>query len=155
MGKEALSCMKEEKKNDIHTHLFIEYIYKKHSLDQEYCLQTNACFIKIGFHIRGFILNNSKGIGFYSFEYEILDNDEEDSYDNDRKACFGSVFHSQNYKYNNFFIWIPYHKIQMVLKRRYFFRRQAIEIFTEDRKSFLFKLDSTKFKFSLIILNFI
>ena len=144
MGKESLSCMKEEKKNDIHTHLFIEYIYKKHSLDQEYCLQTNACFIKIGFHIRGFILNNSKGIGFYSFEYEILDNDEEDSYDNDRKACFGSVFHSQNYKYNNFFIWIPYHKIQMVLKRRYFFRRQAIEIFTEDRKSFLFKLDSTK-----------
>jgi len=154
IGKEALSCIKEEKKNDIHTHLFIEYIYKKHSLDQEYCLQANACFIKIGFHIRGFILNNSKGIGFYSFEYKIINDDEDDSYDADRKACFGSVFHSQNYKYNNFFIWIPYHKIQMVLKRRYFFRRQAIEIFTEDRKSFLFKLDSSKIQFFIDNIKF-
>ena len=69
-----------------------------------------------------------------------IDNDEEEEFDEDRKVCFGSVFRSQNHKYNNFYIWIPFSKIQMIFKRRYFFKRQAIEIFTEDRKSYFFKL---------------
>ena len=147
IGKESLNILKEEEKKDIHYHLFIEYINKKHSIDDFGCFQMNACLIKIGFHIRGFIFNNSKGIGFYSFESVINESDEDDSYDYDRKVCFGSVFRSQNYKYNNYYIWIPYNKIQMFFKRRYFFKRRAIEIFTEDRKSYLFRLNDNKIQY--------
>ena len=133
--------MKEEKRNDIHNYLFVEYIHKKHTIENSDCFHTEACFVKVGFHIRGYFFNNSKGVGFYSFESNKKENDDdEEDFDLDRKVCFGSVFRSQNHKYNNFFIWIPYNKIQMMLKRRYFFKRQAIEIFTEDRKSYFFKL---------------
>ena len=140
IGEEIFNSMKEEKKKDIHNYLFVEYIHKKHTIIESDCYQTDACFVKVGFHIRGFIFNNSKGIGFYSFESMKIDNDEEEEFDEDRKVCFGSVFRSQNHKYNNFYIWIPFSKIQMIFKRRYFFKRQAIEIFTEDRKSYFFKL---------------
>ena len=47
------------------------------------------------------------------------------------------------HKYNNFYLWIPYNKIQMFFRRRYFFKKQAIEIFTEDRKSYFFKVKDT------------
>ena len=147
IGKELLSCIKEEKQKDIHGYLFYEYIHKKHSIDSTGCLAINACLVRIGFHIRGYIFNNSKGIGFYSFESLRNEYEEDDGYDADRKVCFGSVFRSQNHKYNNFYIWIPYDKIQMFFKRRYFFKRQAIEIFTDDRKSYLFKLQYEKIQF--------
>ena len=139
IGEENFKDMKKEKKNNIHNYLFGEYIHKKHTIAESDCFQTEACFVKIGFHIRGIFFNNSKGIGFYSFESTPIDDEEED-FDKDRKVCFGSVFRPQNHKYNNFYIWIPYSKIQMMFKRRYFFKRQAIEIFTEDRKSYFFKL---------------
>ena len=154
IGKEYLNFIKEDKKDDIHKYLFNEYIYKKHSCDQEYCLQSNACLVKIGFHIRGLIFNNSKGIGFYSFDSKISENEEDEGYDVDRKVCFGSVFNSQDYKYKNFFIFIPYDKIQMLFKRRYYFRRQAIEIYTEDRKSYFFKLDFAKIEYFLDNIKF-
>ena len=140
--QEIFNNMKEEKKNDLYNYLFIEYIHKKHTIIDSDCFVAKACYIRIGFHILGYIFNNSKGIGFYSFESNKEENDED--YDEDRKVCFGSVFRTQNYKYNNFYIWIPYNKIQMAFKRRYFFKRQAIEIFTYDRKSYLFKLKEDK-----------
>ena len=141
IDEEIFKTMKEEKRNDIHNYLFVEYIHKKHTIENSDCFHTEACFVKVGFHIRGYFFNNSKGVGFYSFESNKKENDDdEEDFDLDRKVCFGSVFRSQNHKYNNFFIWIPYNKIQMMLKRRYFFKRQAIEIFTEDRKSYFFKL---------------
>ena len=143
--QEIFNTMKEEKKNDLYNYLFIEYIHKKHTIIDSDCFVAKTCYIRIGFHILGYIFNNSKGIGFYSFESNIEENDED--YDEDRKVCFGSVFRTQNYKFNNFYIWIPYNKIQMVFKRRYFFKRQAIEIFTDDRKSYLFKLKEDKIQY--------
>ena len=144
IGEEIFKTMNEEKRKDIHKYLFVEYIHKKHTIADNDCFQTEACFVKLGFHIRGYFFNNSKGVGFYSFESNDLnkkDNDEdEEDFDLDRKVCFGSVFQSRNHKYNNFYIFIPYNKIQMMFKRRYFFKRQAIEIFTDNRKSYFFKL---------------
>ena len=144
IGEEIFKTMNEEKRKDIHKYLFVEYIHKKHTIADNDCFQTEACFVKLGFHIRGYFFNNSKGVGFYSFESNDLnkkDNDEdEEDFDLDRKVCFGSVFQSQNHKYNNFYIFISYNKIQMMFKRRYFFKRQAIEIFTDNRKSYFFKL---------------
>ena len=146
LGEEMFRFLTIEKRNDIHNYLFFEYIHKKHSVEGPNCLQTTACLVRISLHIRGFIFNNSKGIGFYSFESIRKENEIED-FDEDRKVCFGSVFEPQTHKYNNFYLWIPYNKIQMVFKRRYYFKIQAIEIFTEDRKSYLFKLNDTVTKF--------
>ena len=143
IGEEIFNSMKEEEKKDIHNYLYTEYIHKKHTIADSDCIQTNACFVKIGFHINGFIFSNSKGIGFYSFESIHSDKEKNEDYDSDRKVCFGSVFGSQMHKYNNFYLWIPYNKIQMFFRRRYFFKKQAIEIFTEDRKSYFFKVKDT------------
>ena len=93
--------------------------------------------------------SSNKKNGDNDSEYEVTDNYPEDDYgynedyDSDRKVCFGSVFGSQMHKYNNFYLWIPYNKIQMFFRRRYFFKKQAIEIFTEDRKSYFFKVKDT------------
>ena len=142
LGKDNYSFISEKNKNDdncIHDYLFSGFIQEKHSVQQDkYCLQASACQVRLAFHIRGIIFNNKDGIGFYSFETKRKGNEED--YDTDRKVCFGSVFRPQTAKYSHYFISIPYNKIQFILKRRYFFKRTALEIYTEDRKSYLFKI---------------
>ena len=149
IGLENFSFLndKEKKKEEIiHKHLFSIFIQKRHfSEDDKNSLQANACLVRLGFHIRGIIFNNSKGIGFYSFESKR--NGDEEDYDSDRKVCFGSVFRPQTWKYSHYFLNIPYNKIQIILKRRYYFKKTAIEIFTEDKKSYLFKIDESTIKF--------
>ena len=151
ISQENFSYMDSDKKKEethihIHEHLFSSFIQKKHSIDlNQYCIQINACLVRIDFHIRGIIFNNSKGIGFYSFESKR--NGDEEDYDSDRKACFGSIFKPQIEKYNHYYINIPYHKIQVVLIRRYYFKKAALEIFTEDKKSYLFRIEETKIKY--------
>ena len=61
-------------------------------------------------------------------------------------TCFGSIFRPQNKKYENYYIHIPYNSIELILRRRYFFRRNALEIFTVDKKSYLFNINENKFK---------
>ena len=72
LGLENFSFLndKEKKKEEvIHKHLFSIFIQKRHfPQDDKNCLQANACLVRLAFHIRGIIFNNSKGIGFYSFE---------------------------------------------------------------------------------------
>ena len=139
---------KKEKKDEtnIHEHLFLSFIQQKHFSEQDkYFLQANACLVRLAFHIRGIIFINLKGIGFYSFEAKR--NGDEEDYDSDRKVCFGSVFRSQICRYKDYYIHIPFSKMQLILKRRYFFKKTALEIFTEDRKSYLFRIDDKKIKY--------
>ena len=149
IGQENFSFLDENENKDetnIHGHLFLSYIQQKHSSEEDkYFLQTNACLVRLAFHIRGIIFINLKGIGFYSFEAKR--NGEEEDYDSDRKVCFGSVFRPQTCRYEDFFIHIPFNKIQLILKRRYYFKKTALEIFTEDRKSYLFRIDENKIKY--------
>ena len=148
MSKENFSFLNEKEKREdvIHKHLFSIFIKKKHFDDEDSnSLQANACLIRLDFHIRGIIFNNDKGIGFYSFESKR--NGDEEDYDSDRKVCFGSIFRLQAEKYSNYYLFIPYNKIQLILKRRYYFKKTALEIFTEDKKSYLFRLDETLIKY--------
>ena len=142
-----ISIGNEEKKevDEIHTHLFLDFVNKKHNVQQENCIYTNACLVKIGFHIRGIIYNNQEEIGFYSYETKRSDDDED--YDSDRKVCFGSIFRTQTKKYTYYYLKIPLNKIKFVLKRRYYFKRSGIEIFTEDNKSYFFNMDETKLRY--------
>ena len=142
IGIENFSFIKEKdkKEENIHEYLFRSFIQKKHNVIQDnYCIQINACLVRLAFHIKGIIFNNKEGIGFYSFETKRKENEE--NYDSDRKVCFGSVFRPQTAKYNHYFISIPYNKIQYILRRRYFFKKSALEIFTEDKKSYLFNIE--------------
>ena len=121
----------EENRN----HLFKEFIKKKYDTSE---FIIDACLVRLAFHIRGKIFTNKNGIGFISFDSKRKGNEED--YDSDRKVCFGSVFRTQS-KFKHYYIFIPYDTIQFVFKRRYYFKKTALEIFTENRKSYLFRID--------------
>ena len=125
--------------------LFSEYITKKHLSNQtRYDLKVDSCLIKTEFHICGIFYNNSKEIGFYSFS-KTHSNDEED-YDFDRKVCFGSIFKPQTNKYNYYYVKIPYSSIDFILKRRYYFKKTVLEIFTINKKSYSFRFEEEQMK---------
>ena len=134
--------------------IFTKFITKKHLKEKGSGLQCEACLVKLPFHIRGIIYINNKEIGFYS--YEIKRTEEDEDYDFDKKACFGSIFREQSEKYKNYYKKIPFKYIEFILKRRYYFKRNVLEIFTQDKKSFFFRIDEKKFEefFNAIISNF-
>ena len=125
--------------------LFSELISQKHLLNStKNDIKVEACLIKTAFHISGIFYNNSKEIGFYSSE-RTFSNEEED-YDFDRKVCFGSIFKSQSNKYHCYYLKIPYSSIEFVLKRRYYFKKTVLEIFTINKKSYSFRFEEEKLK---------
>ena len=135
----------EEKNNKRHFKLFISFINKVNKINpNDYCTQEVSCLIKAPFHIKGVFYNNNKGIGFYGFDKIPYISQEE--YDQDRKACFGSVFKTQKRKYDGYHITIPYNQIAFVLKRRYFFKTIALEIYTLKNKSYFFKFNGKNIK---------
>ena len=148
-----------------HYHFYKKLIDKKHliSNNSHNCIE-DSCLIKTAYHIRGFYYNNSEEIGFYSYDKipyqynkksknENSNNNNEinlkikeiqKDYDPEREACFGSVFSPQEKKYEYMHIKIPYNKIVLILRRRYYFKVSALEIFTTEKKSYLFKFDHNK-----------
>ena len=153
----------------IHYKLFKDFIDGNHSISQNnHNLLENSCLIKTSYHIRGFFYSNSEEVGFYSYdkipypakkskhnkkekEKEKDNNNKEiniiqKDYDPDREACFGSVFSPQIEKNEYIHLKIPYNKIVFIFKRRYYFKVSALEIFTTDKKSYLFKFDHNKMK---------
>ncbi len=142
---ENITKNQEVIKNDLSNELFIEYIKQKYLMNRtQYDIEVDSCLIKVDYHITGIFFNNSKGIGFYS--YNKIHKDDEEDYDSERKTCFGSIFRLQNNKYNYYYINIPYNSIEFILRRRYFYKKTAIEIFTVNKKSYLFKIEDNKIK---------
>ena len=132
--------------------IFSKFIEKQHLKDESSFLQSDACLVKLPYHIRGIIYINDKEIGFYSYETKRTEEDED--YDSDKKVCFGSIFKEQNEKYKNYHIRIPLKSIELIFKRRYYFKRNVLEIFVENKKSYFFRIDEKKFPdFINIILN--
>ena len=144
-----------------HYLLFKKYIDKKHQITISYHNSIeNSCLVKTSYHIRGFFYNNNKEIGFYSYDKIPYNYDKkakrgknsndprineiQKDYDPDRAACFGSVFSPQIEKYDYLHFKIPYNNIIFILKRRYYFKVSALEIFTSDKKSYLFKFEHSK-----------
>ena len=142
---ENITLDKESLGKDISNELFTEYIKQKYLYNStQYDLQVESCLIKSSFHINGIFFNNSEGICFYSYNRIYKENDED--FDNDRQSCFGSIFRPQNKKYENYCIKIPYNSISFILKRKYFYKKSSIEIFTVNKKSYLFKLEDSKIR---------
>ena len=120
---------------DLNQELFGEYIKQRFSSNPSQFIQVDSCLIKSTFHVNGILFSNSGGIGFYGFNKIHKEKDEE--FDVDRNSCFGSIFSLQNSKYQHYYLKIPYYNIEFVLKRRYFYKRNVIEIFTINKKSYL------------------
>ena len=133
--------------------IFSKYIYKKHLYKKGNVLQCEACLIKLAFHIRGIIYINQKEIGFYSYETKKTEKDED--YDADKKTCFGSVFKEKSDKYKTYYLIIPFKKIEFILRRRYYFKKNVLEIFVQNKKSYFFRIDENKYNefFDNIISN--
>ena len=133
---------KEETSTD--STLFSQYISKKHLISPtKYDSKFDSCLIKTELHICGIFYNNSKEIGFYSSD-RIPSNNEE--YDTLRQVCFGSIYKPQMNKYNYYYICIPYNEINFILKKKYYFKKTGLEIYTINNKSYFFKFDEDSIK---------
>ena len=125
--------------------LFSELIKQKHSINlTNYNIKVDACLVKTEYHITGTFYNNSQEIGFYSLERTHSNEDED--YDFDRQVCFGSIFKPQTNKYNYYYLKIPYSSIDFILKRRYYFKKTILEIFTINKKSYSFRFEENEMK---------
>ena len=139
--------------NEKDFNIFIDYIEKKHfNKKKENCLTAEACLVKLPFHIRGIIYINNTEIGFYS--YETKREGTEEDFDSDKKVCFGSVFKGQGERYNQYYLKIPFNEIELILKRRYYFKKNVLEFFTQSKKSYFFRIDENKFKSFLDIMKY-
>ena len=124
---------------------FVNYIKRKHFIkNTDQCLLSEACLVKLAFHIRGIIYINNKEIGFYSYETKRVGN--EDDYDSDKKVCYGSVFKGQSEKYSQYYLRIPFREIELIFKRRYYFKKNVLEIYNQEKKSYFFRIDENNFK---------
>ena len=135
----------EEKDSKRNYELFMLYVNRTNNINiNDFCTVEISCFIKPAYHVKGVFYNNQREIGFYGYDKIPFISEEE--YDNERKACFGSVFKTQRRKYDGYHVKIPYNQIALVLKRRYFFKTIALEIFTIKNKSYYFKFNGKNFK---------
>ena len=66
----------------------------------------------------------------------FTENDED--YDPERKTCFGSFFMFHHKDKNLYKISIKYSEIKWIFRRRYYYKNSALEIFTNNNKSFYF-----------------
>ena len=125
--------------------LFSEFISQKHSLySTRYSTKVDACLVKTAFHICGIFYTNSQEIGFYSSERTHSIEDE--NYDYERKVCFGSIFKSQTNKYSYYYLKIPFGSIEFILKRKYYFKKSVLEIYTINKKNYFFQFEENQMK---------
>ena len=96
------------------------------------CLVKNMCHIKGLFYIN----NNNDKISFIAIDYKK--NKFNEDYDDENEICFGSNFKNVD-KYKNYILDIKIKNIEFILKRRYIYRKNSIEIFTNKKKSYFFK----------------
>ena len=103
-----------------------------------------CCLIKRMYHVKGRIGwiddNNKKNNKINIMFYFLSDKDfckETCNRKNNSDLCFGSTFHYME-KEKNRLICIPKEKIVFAIKRVYYHKLSAIEIFTSDNKSYYF-----------------
>ena len=135
----------------------------------------NVCLVKQLSHIKGTLFlifkKNKFKLVFFSYSYDF-ENKKEYSFKcnksdniqiksnfnyekNLKELCFGQIFKSQE-KDKNRKIELGLKNIRMLLYKRYYYRKSAIEIFTEN-KSYLFNFVKQEdfIKFSSIIESFL
>ena len=114
----------------------------------------DCCYVKLSHHIRGYFQITSDGIYLRPFKAQFQKPEEGldefllnlEDYDVDRQTCYGSVlsFHHKE-KDISFFFW-PIHEIKMIVKKRYYFKKKAFEVFTISNKSYFFSFKNQQIR---------
>ena len=101
-----------------------------------------CCFVKTEHHVKGLFFINKNCISFKVFinKNELPD----DNYDEEHKNCYGSVFNDSHKDKDILNFNIPFNKIKIIFKRRYFQMNNSFEIFTKNLKSYYFKFKNFK-----------
>ena len=121
-------------------------------LDDPNYFNEEACYIQTTHHIRGkiFISKNitSNDIFFSTNQNDLLSQEKlkkYEDYDSLHFSCFGSIFRNNlNQKDSELYIKINYNEINFFFIRKYCFRNNSLEIFTNNHKSFYFKFINDK-----------
>ena len=108
-----------------------------------------CCLVKTTHHIKGLFYIKEKRISFKTFfgkkiekEIELELNQKDDNYDIERDACYGSYFKKYEKDKNFFKLKIKFSDIKLILKRKYYYKNSALEIFTNKNKSYFFNFSS-------------
>ena len=112
-------------------------------------LWFECCYVKQSHHIKGIFCFTKDGISFKPFSNQFSKkknlkeefgkmNNIEDDYDEDRNTCFGSVltYHHKDKDISEYH-W-ALNDIRFIFKRRYYYKKKAIEIFTYSNTSHFF-----------------
>ena len=94
---------------------------------------SNVCLLKPTTHTRGQIVISQQTLHFILY-YPFIEDPN--------KKCNGELFSYDITKPRKFVHSIPFNSIKYVFKRRYYYMKNAIEIFTYSNKSFYFILHS-------------
>ena len=107
-----------------------------------------CCLVKTTHHIKGLLYIKDKRISFKTFfgkkiekEIELELYQKDDNYDIERDDCYGSYFKKYEKDKNLFKIRIRFNDIKLILKRKYYYKNSAIEIFTNKNKSYFFNFN--------------
>ena len=121
-----------------------------------------CCMVKITNHIKGHIITKNNYIEFIydgDKDEEINDNSlqtklwnlEDDlSYDKDLECCYGSMFKKHDRDREKIFFTINYEDIKYLFIKNYYYRNTAVEIFTENNKSYYFNFKNNNELLSFI-----
>ena len=113
-----------------------------------------ACLVKPSHHIKGVFFIENNELNFKVFlnqktgnamnDVEVAFTTSDDDYDNDPQTCFGSYFVCHIKDKDIFKISINYNNIKFLLRRRYYYKNSAIEIYTSSNKTYYFNFKYEK-----------
>ena len=108
-----------------------------------------CCLVKPSHHIKGFIYIREKKFNFKVFSNQKKGSyingiqgfgfsEKDDDYDKERGTCFGSIFKYHPKDKNLYKLSIIFKDIKWILKRKYYYKNSALELFTLQNKSYYF-----------------
>ena len=117
-----------------------------------------CCLVKPSHHIKGVIFIQEKKLIFKVLtnkKYSLLNRNkenfiEDDDYDKEKGICFGSYFTHHPKDKNLYKISIKFNDIKWILKRKYYYKNSAIEIFNIQNKSYYFNFKDEATQFIII-----
>ena len=132
---------------------FVNLIYDKETdkIKNEEFLNNKefliCCLVKPSHHIKGAMFIREKKLNFRIFSdqkrgtdngFEDCFSEKDDDYDKERGTCYGSYFTHHPKDKNLYKMSISFNEIKWILKRKYYYKNSAIEIFTIKNKSYYF-----------------
>ena len=130
---------------------FLENDTNNTETKQQYFL---SCLVKTSHHIKGVCFIDDNNLNFKVFlnqktgnamnGVELAFTNEDDDYDQDRNTCFGSYLVCHHKDKDLYKISINYNDIKWIIRRRYYYKNSALEIFTTTNKSYYFNFKFEK-----------